>query len=182
VWLGVWIVLVAVAAVAAAVTIRANRRRAEELAAADAPSRRALAAGRRAALEPRELRLLAPSQRARYLDGWRSVEATFAGDPEAGVALADHTTRALAVELGYPGGSFHDLAADLALDFPDQIDDFCLARAIVVANEQRPMPCRQLKRALKGYRTLFSRLIAPIDFTEQERDTRFFDLETRRKV
>jgi hypothetical protein len=44
------------------------------------------------------------------------------------------------------------------------------------------MPCRQLKRALKGYRTLFSRLIAPIDFTEQERDTRFFDLETRRKV
>jgi len=182
VWLGVWIVLVAVAAVAAAATVRAHRRRAEELAAADAPTRRELAAGRRAALEPRELRLLAPSQRARYVDGWRSVEATFAGDPEAGVALADHTTRALAVELGYPAGSFHDLAAELALDFPDEIDDFCLARAITVANEQRPMAYRQLKRAFKGYRALFSSLAAPIRFTERERDTRFFDLEPGRRA
>jgi hypothetical protein len=182
VWLGVWIVLVAVAAVAAAATVRAHRRRAEGLAAADAPSRRELAAGRRAALEPRELRLLAPSQRARYVDGWRSVEATFAGDPEAGVALADHTTRALAVELGYPVASFHDMAAELALDFPDEIDDFCLAHAIAVANEQRPVAHRQLKRAFKAYRALFSRLVAPIEFTERERDTRFFDVETGTKA
>jgi hypothetical protein len=178
VFFAVWIVLVLVAVVAAAATIRARRRRAEELAAADAPSRRELAATRRAALEPRELRLLAPSQRARYVDGWRSVEATFAADPEAGVALADHTTRALAVELGYPNGSFHDLAAELALDFPEEIDDFCLARAIVVANEERPMALRQLKRAFKGYRALFAKLVAPIDFTERERDTRFFDVES----
>lgn len=179
---GVWIALVVVAAIVVVATLRARRTRAEELAAADAPSRRELAASRRAALEPRELRLLSPSQRARYLDSWRSVEATFAGDPEAGIALADHTTRAIAAELGYPSGGFHDLAAELALDFPEQVPAFCLARAIVVANERRPVSHRQLRRALRGYRELFAQLAAPILFEERERDTRFFDAhETGRK-
>jgi hypothetical protein len=171
-----WIALlvVVIGAVAGIATIRILERRREELAAADAPSRRELAASRRHALEPRELRLLAPSQRGRYLDAWRGVEATFAGDPEAGIALADHMTFELASELGYPTTGFHDLAEELALDFPDEVPAYCVAHSVVVANERRAVSHRQLRRALKAYRTLYSRMVAPVQFVERERDTTFF--------
>jgi hypothetical protein len=156
-----WIALAVVVVVALVATIHARRVRAEELAAADAPSRRELEAAKREVLAPRELGLLAPSQRARYLDGWRGVEGTFAGDPEAGIALADHITRELAQERGYPTESFHELAAELALDFPDEIEAYCLAHAVVVANERRAVSHRQLRRAMRAYRALFGRLSEP---------------------
>ena len=174
---------IAVAAVAVAVlfALRARRIRADQLAAADAPSRRELSATRRAALEPRELRLLAPSQRARYLDGWRGVEATFAGDPEAGIAAADHILRDVAAELGYRTEPFHDLAAGLALDFPDEVEAFCLAHAVAVANEQRRVSHRQLRGALRGYRALFAKLTAPMRFTDIEPDTPLAEVHERRR-
>ena len=100
-------IAVAVVAVVALMTLRhARKLRADRLAAADAPSHRELAAARKIVVEPRELRLLSPSQRARYLDGWRGVEATFAGDPEAGIALADHI-----VARGRDGARLPDCAA-----------------------------------------------------------------------
>jgi hypothetical protein len=176
-----WLALAVIAVVAIVATRRVHRIRAEELAAADAPSRRELAATRRAALEPRELRLLAPRQLARYLDGWDGVEATFAGDPEAGIAEADHITRDLAAELGYPGERFHTLAEALALDFPDEIEAFCTSHAIAVANEHRPVSHRQLRRALRGYRALFVKLAAPVRFTDVEPDTPLAEVHERRR-
>jgi hypothetical protein len=178
---GLWIALAVVVFVAVVATWRAHQRRADALAAADAPSRRELAATRKAALEPRELRLLSPSQRSRYLDGWHGVETSFAADPEAGIALADHIVRDVAAELGYPTGRFHELAEGLALDFPDEIEDYCMAHALTVANEQRAVSHRQLRSAFRGYRALFARLTAPVRFTDVDPDTPLAELHERRR-
>ena len=140
-----------------------NSRQRTHRPAASSPPRRGPRSSRA------ELRLLAPSQRARYLDGWRGVEATFAGDPEAGIALADHIVRELA-RARLSGGAFHELAEGLALDFPDEVEAYCIAHAVAVANEQRPVSHRQLRGAIRGYRALFAKLVAPIDSTERERD------------
>ena len=159
----------------------ARKLRADRLAAADAPSHSELVAARKTVVEPRELRLLAPSQRARYLDGWRGVETTFAGDPEAGIAAADHIVREVAMELGYPTTSFHELARGLALDFPDEVDAYCMAHAVAVENERRPVSHRQLRGAIRGYRTVFRRLTAPVQITELEVDRPHTEVHERRR-
>jgi hypothetical protein len=179
---GVGIALAVVAVVALMAIRHARRLRADRLAAADAPSHRELAAARKMmVVEPRELRLLAPSQRARYLDGWRGVEATFAGDPEAGIAEADHIVREVAMELGYPTATFHELAAGLALDFPREVDDYCMAHAVAVENERRPVSHRQLRGAIRGYRCMFEELTAPMRFTLVEPDTPLAEVHERRR-
>jgi hypothetical protein len=170
-------------AVVALLAIRhARKLRADRLAAADAPSHRELVAARKTVVEPRELRLLSPSQRARYLDGWRGVEATFAGDPEAGIAAADHIVREVAMELGYPTTSFHELARGLALDFPDEIDAYCMAHAVAVENERRPVSHRHLRGAIRGYRTIFRCLTKPVRFTDLEPDTPLAEVHERRRT
>ena len=169
-------------AVVALMTLRhARKLRADRLAAADAPSHRELAAARKIVVEPRELRLLSPSQRARYLDGWRGVEATFAGDPEAGIALADHIVREVAMELGYPTARFHELAEGLALDFPHEIEAYCMAHAVAVENERRPVSHRQLRGAFRGYRALFRCLTKPMRFTDVDADIPVAELHERRR-
>jgi hypothetical protein len=136
VWIGIALALIAVATLALAW----GRGDLHDAGAADAPSRRELeAAGR----------ILTPGQRARYLDSWRRVEATFADDPEAGIARADHVLRQLAAELGY---RFELLQED---------PRFAEAQAVAAANELRPVRPRQLQRAMRAHRERFAMLILP---------------------
>jgi hypothetical protein len=152
----VWLVgvLVIVMALVVAPVLRARRRRGEEIEIADDPSRRERDARQ-------ERRLLSPVERARYLDGWRRVEARFAADPAAGIALADLVIRDIAVDRGYPPESFPLLAEALAEDFPRHVDDLYAAHTIVVQNEHYPVGEKALRQAMRTYRTLFAYLTRP---------------------
>jgi len=133
-WTLIALLVVALLVVAALATATSLSRRARELEGADEPLRREtfIPAGE-----------LSPGQRARYRDSWRRVEATYARDPEAGVARADHALRQLAADLGYPVDLDRRLAA---------------AQAIVELNERTSASERDLSRAMHAYRATFAKL------------------------
>ena len=171
-WLWIVIVVVAVIVVIAVVAsvVRTKRSRAlqesfgpeYDRVAADAPSRREAESELRERQKRREeldIRPLEQSDRDRFSNRWRDVQAEFVDDPADAVVHADALIQEVMRARGYPVDDFDTRSADLSVDHPDLVEYYRAAHGIAVAHERGNAGTEELRHAVQHYRRLFDELI-----------------------
>lgn len=140
-----------------------------ERAVSDAGSRQAAEhqlEDRRARRQELEIVALDSAARDRYLEHWRLVQAEFVDSPPAATRAADRLINEVMRERGYPVEDFEQRAADVSVDHPQVVDDYCAAHAVAQANERSEATTEDLRQALVHYRSLFEDLLE-VDGTVQ---------------
>lgn len=102
------------------------------------------------------IRDLAPADRSRFADTWRSTQAKFVDSPAAAIADAERLVDEVMQARGYPTDSdFDQRAADVSVDHPIVVANYRQARAIAVKNERGEASTEDLRQAIVHYRALF---------------------------
>lgn len=114
------------------------------------------------------IRSLAPEERERFAEAWRSTQARFVDEPAAAITEADRLVTQVMQERGYPVGSFEQRAADISVDHPNVVSNYRAAREIALANERGEASTEDLRKAMVHYRALFEDLLEAQDLKQQE--------------
>lgn len=125
-------------------------------------SRRHAEAGlneRTARVESLNIRPLAQSDRSRFLESWRRVEARFVDGPGGAVTEADQLLGDVMSTRGYPVGDFEQRAADISVDHPLVLENYRTAHAIALRQRKGQANTEDLRQAMIHYRTLFEELV-----------------------
>jgi hypothetical protein len=106
------------------------------------------------------LRALAEAERARYLEGWQSVQARFVDAPRQAVAEADRLVGAVMNDCGYPMEEFEQRVADVSVDHPQVVTHYRAAHQVATRDGKSPASTEELRTALLHYRALFEDLLS----------------------
>jgi hypothetical protein len=106
-----------------------------------------------------EIRPLAPAERDRFAESWKTTQARFVDSPPAAIAEANKLVKELMAARGYPMGDFEQRAADISVDHPQVVENYRAARAIAQANERNEAGTEDLRQAMVHYRALFVELL-----------------------
>ncbi|UWZ83535.1 hypothetical protein [Occallatibacter riparius] len=166
------VVLVVMLLIACGVHLQRSRRRTEDLRRHFGPvyeTALAYYGSRRraeAALESRlhraarfDVRPLSPTQRARFLSEWDTVQARFVDHPRGAVVEADELINAILVARGYPGTTFEQRSSDLSVHYPRLIDSYRRANSIAITAGKNEATTEELRTAMIHYRALFEELV-----------------------
>ena len=126
-------------------------------------SRRQAEAGldkRTARVESFHLRPLAPADRTRFEDSWRTVQARFVDGPAGAVAEADQLLRDVMSSRGYPVTDFEQRAADISVDHPLVLENYRKAHEIALLQTTGKASTEDLRHAMIHYRSLFEELVS----------------------
>lgn len=161
-----------IAVLAVAVWLYARKRRTDELrATSGSEDDRALPehrdhrgaeqslAERKERVEHLPIRPLAPEERARFAEHWRSAQAQFVDDPSGATRVADALVGEVMQARGYPVGDFEQRAADVSVDHPGVVEHYRAAHTIALRNDQGDVDTEDLRQALVHYRELFEDLL-----------------------
>jgi hypothetical protein len=110
-------------------------------------------------VESLNIRPLAPSDRARFVESWSRVQARFVDGPGGAVTEADQLLRDVMSTRGYPVSEFEQRAADISVDHPLVMENYRTAHAIAVRQTQGQANTEDLRQAMIHYRTLFEDLV-----------------------
>jgi hypothetical protein len=102
---------------------------------------------------------LSREDRARFAEGWRSVQNHFVDDPQAAVMDADRQVRALMERRGYPMADFEQRAADLSVDHASVVEHYRTAHEIALRQEGGTASTEDLRKAIIHYRAIFDELL-----------------------
>jgi len=102
---------------------------------------------------------LAPEQRDRFAEAWRSDQARFVDDPKGAVVEADRLVADLMQVRGYPVGDFEQRAADVSVDHPHVVQNYRVAHDIAVREQRGEASTEDLRKAMVHYRALFEDLL-----------------------
>jgi hypothetical protein len=125
-------------------------------------SRRHAEAGlneRNARVESLNIRPLAQSDRSRFLESWRRVEARFVDGPGGAVTEADQLLGDVMSTRGYPVSDFEQRAADISVDHPLVLENYRTAHEIALRQTKGQANTEDLRQAMIHYRTLFEELV-----------------------
>ena len=114
--------------------------------------------GRNDRVEALHIQPLAPGDRARFAESWRSVQGRFVDSPGGAVTDADQLLRDVMSTRGYPVTDFEQRAADVSVDHPLVIDNYRKAHEIAVRQGLGQASTEDLRQAMIHYRTLFEDL------------------------
>lgn len=167
------IVMVAVIVIVAALAWRAGQqRRSQRLQERFGPEydRTVETAGKRSAaeadlqarqerVEALEIRPLDGTDRDRFGERWRVVQALFVDDPASAVDHADVLIGDVMRARGYPVGDFEQRAADVSVNHPQVVDHYRAAHAIAAKQRAGTGDTEQLRQAMVHYRALFADLL-----------------------
>jgi hypothetical protein len=109
--------------------------------------------------EELDLRPLAPEERDRYLEQWRSTQERFVDDPRGATMEADHLVLEVMRARGYPVEDFDQRAADISVDYPELVGNYRAAHDIAVRQSLGEASTEDLRRAIRHYRALFDELL-----------------------
>lgn len=123
----------------------------------------AVLAERERRVEALQIRPLETSQRDRFADNWRQVQAQFVDDPGGAVTLADRLVGEVMSARGYPVGEFEQRAADVSVNHPHVVEHFRAAREIALRRARGHASTEDLRQAMVHYRALFSDLLETRD-------------------
>ena len=112
-----------------------------------------------------ELRKLDPAERERFLERWKSVQSRFVTSPTGAVAEADDLVSSVMQRRGYPASDFEQRAADISVDHPRVMENYCTAHAIALRLGKSETGTEELRTAMIHYQSLFDELMQarPLD-------------------
>jgi len=102
---------------------------------------------------------LTPSDAARFVQAWRTLQGGFVDNPKGVVVQADQLVRELMVKRGYPMGDFEHRAADISVDHPEVVHNYRSAQIIAMRDERGEASTEDLRKAVVHYRALFDELL-----------------------
>ena len=115
--------------------------------------------GRNDRIESLHIQPLAPGDRARFTESWRSLQGRFVDSPGGAVTEADQLLRDVMSTRGYPVADFEQRAADVSVDHPLVIDNYRKAHEIAVRQGLGHASTEDLRQAMIHFRTLFEDLV-----------------------
>ena len=172
--LAILICIVAMLAVGMAVLITIRKRRTERLRAQFGGSEytRAVREGgskrhaeatldeRAQRVERLQIRPLAATDRARFVESWARVQARFVDGPGGAVTDADQLLGDVMSTRGYPVSDFEQRVADISVDHPLVLDSYRAAHHNAVRQARGQASTEDLRQAMIHYRTLFEELVS----------------------
>ena len=120
-------------------------------------------------VEKLKIRDLDPTERARFMLQWQSVQSRFVDYPKGAVTEADELVSSLMQTRGYPVTDFDQRAADISVDHPLVVDNYRSAHVIALRLGRDEASTEDLRTAMIHYRSLFEDLVqvrAPEDKRE----------------
>jgi hypothetical protein len=115
--------------------------------------------GRNDRIEALHIQPLAPGDRARFSESWRSVQGRFVDSPGGAVTDADQLLRDVMSARGYPVTDFEQRAADVSVEHPLVIDNYRKAHEIAGRQALGHASTEELRQAMIHFRTLFEDLV-----------------------
>jgi hypothetical protein len=114
---------------------------------------------REARVERLDLRPLAPQDRDRFVQAWKTDQSRFVDDPKKAVVEADRLVMEVMRVRGYPVGDFEQRAADVSVDHPQVVEHYRAAHSIALDEQRGKATTEDLRRAMVHYRALFAELL-----------------------
>jgi FtsZ-interacting cell division protein ZipA len=169
----VWIVIIAVAAVAlvffwlytrrqrsAALRQRFGEEYRREVERSGSVSRAEQVLDSRARrVERLHIRPLSADLARRFADQWRGIQTRFVDQPDDAVREADRLVGEVMHERGYPVTDFEQQVADISVDHPDVVMNYRAARDIAERRANGHVTTEDLRQAMVHYRALFRDLL-----------------------
>ena len=110
-------------------------------------------------VEKFHVRPLAASDRARFVESWRGVQARFVDGPAGAVTEADQLLGDVMSTRGYPASDFEQTAADISVNYPLVLENYRTAHEIALRQTKGQATTEDLRQAMVHYRTLFDGLV-----------------------
>jgi hypothetical protein len=114
---------------------------------------------REARVERLDLRPLAPQDRDRFVQAWKTDQSRFVDDPKKAVVEADRLVMEVMRVRGYPVGDFEQRAADVSVDHPQVVEHYRAAHSIALNEQRGKATTEDLRKAMVHYRALFAELL-----------------------
>ncbi len=105
------------------------------------------------------LRSLSPSDRDRFQESWREIQATFVDDPHLAFSDADQLLGQVMSACGYPMSDFEHRAAEVSVDHAIVVQHYRAGHEIAVRHSQAKATTEDLRQGMIHYRTLFNELM-----------------------
>ncbi len=106
-----------------------------------------------------KLRQLSREQADAFGREWRRVQGRFVDDPNGAVDEADRLVTQVMTARGYPLEDFDRRAEDVSVDHPQVVENYRIARALVVRRSRGEAGTEELRQAVVNYRALFDELL-----------------------
>lgn len=103
---------------------------------------------------------LSQSDRDRYAQEWRSVQAKFVDDPAGATSDADRLVHQVMEARGYPMGDFEQRVADISVEHANVVDNYRRAHDIALRQQRGEADTEDLRKGIVYYRSLFEDLLA----------------------
>jgi hypothetical protein len=115
-------------------------------------------------VERLHIRPLEPTERARFLEEWRHMQARFIDDPNEAVVDADRLIGNVMSAEGYPVQDFEQRAEDISAEHPRVVENYREAHRIAVRHTQGRANTEDLRQAMIHYRILFEELVGQPEY------------------
>lgn len=112
---------------------------------------------------------LEPTDRGRFEEAWRQIQARFVDDPDGALIDADRLIGEAMSAEGYPVLDFEQRASDISVDHPRVVENYREGHRIALLQQKRQASTEDLRKAMIHYRTLFDDLIGVHDPQEVPR-------------
>jgi hypothetical protein len=106
-----------------------------------------------------DIRPLNPDALQSYSHRWRQVQIAFVDSPSTALDDADRLLTEVMRERGYPVEDFDRRAADISVDHPTIVENYRLAHAIHLADQNGEAGTEKKRQAFVHYRALFDKLL-----------------------
>jgi hypothetical protein len=102
---------------------------------------------------------LAASERRRFVEAWRLIQAKFVDDPKGALAAGDRLLGEIMTARGYPVIDFEQQSADLSVNHSFVVEHYRAGHEIALRHSQGRASTEDLRQALIHYRRLFDDLV-----------------------
>jgi hypothetical protein len=106
---------------------------------------------------------LTASDRARFTEAWRLIQAKFVDDPKIALVDGDRLIGEVMTARGYPVVDFGQQAADLSVNHPFVVEHYRAGHEITQRHSQGRASTEDLRQAMIHYRSLFDDLVGTTD-------------------
>jgi hypothetical protein len=98
-------------------------------------------------VERLKIRPLDPTERTRFYEEWRQMQARFIDDPNGAVAEADRLIGNVMAAEGYPVENFEQRADDISAEHPRVVESYREAHSIALRHSRGQADTEDLRRA-----------------------------------